>query len=63
MPRTSACLTLTAETPAAAARARAWRICPVGLGDILCVDEAAGDIGPRIHTRFGISILPAPAVI
>jgi AraC-like DNA-binding protein len=60
---TNACLKLTAETPAAAARARAWRICPVRLGDLICVDEAAGDIGPRIHTRFGITILPAPAVL
>jgi AraC-like DNA-binding protein len=27
------------------------------------VDEAGGDVGPRIHARFAITVLPAPAVI
>jgi AraC-like DNA-binding protein len=33
------------------------------LADILCVDQAGGDVGPRIHTRFAITVLPAPAVL
>jgi AraC-like DNA-binding protein len=63
MRMTSACLRLTAATSADAAGARAWYPCPEQLADIVCVDESVGDIGPRILTQFGITVVPAPAVI
>jgi AraC-like DNA-binding protein len=60
---TSACLRLPGERPGGTAGARAWRPCPVRVADILCVDEARGHIGPRIQTRFALTVMPAPAVI
>lgn len=49
--------------PSVIARPRAWRPFPRDLADILCVDEPAGDIEPRIHGRFAIALVRSPMTV
>ena len=45
------------------ARARAWRPFPRDAADVLCVDEPAGTVQPRMHGRFALMLVRSPAVV
>ena len=52
------------STPATyAARARAWRPFPRDVADLLCIEEPTADMQPRIHGRFAVTLVSAPAVV
>ena len=44
-------------------RARVWRPFPEQGADILCVEDGLGDVAPRIHRRFGITLVRSPAFV
>ena len=44
-------------------QARPWRPVPHEVADVLCIEEAAGGVSPRIHGRLALTILRSPAVI
>lgn len=49
--------------PAAPRAARAFRAFPRDSVDLLCVEEPARDVRPRMHSRFAIVLLQSPAVV
>lgn len=52
------------STPAVhGARARAWRPFPRDVADLLCIEEPTADMQPRIHGRFAVTLVAAPAVV
>ncbi len=54
---------LDSTQPTDAARARAWRPFRRDVADLLCVEEPTADMQPRIHGRFAITLVSAPAVV
>jgi AraC-like DNA-binding protein len=40
-----------------------WRPFPEQGADILCVEDGLGDVAPRIHRRFGITLVRSPAFV
>jgi len=54
---------LDSTTPAYAARTRVWRPFPDDVADLLCVEEPTVDMRPRIHGRFVVTLVGAPAVV
>jgi AraC-like DNA-binding protein len=65
MSPTTASLPLASEAPARAPspRARVWRPFPREVADIVGVEEHGGDVQPRMHPWFGISLLRSPAEV
>lgn len=51
------------DTAHSAPQARAWRPFPVEVSDVLCVESPEGEIGPWMHARFAITLVPAGAVV
>ena len=49
--------------PAVGRRARVWRPFPEGIADIICVEDGSPDVPPRIHGRFGITLVRSPAFV
>lgn len=45
------------------ARARTWRPVPREVADVLCIEEAAGSLSPRIHGRLALTLLRSSAVV
>lgn len=45
------------------ARTRVWRPFPRDVADVLCVEESAGSVGPRMHGRFSLTLVPSPSVV
>ena len=45
------------------ARVRAWRPFPSDVADVVCIEEAATNVRPRIHGRLALTLLRAPAVV
>ena len=43
--------------------ARAWRPFPVEVSDLLCVESPESEIGPWMHARFAVTLIPAGAVV
>jgi AraC-like DNA-binding protein len=56
-------LALALDAPARAPRARVWRPLPQDLAEIVGLEDCGGDIGPRMHPWFGISLVRSPAVV
>jgi AraC-like DNA-binding protein len=46
-----------------AARTRAWRPFPRDVADLVCIEEPTADLQPRIHGRFAVTLVGAPAVV
>ena len=62
--RTSSIRTkLPADAAGVEAPTRVWRPFPEVVADIVCVEETARDIDPRIHGRFAIILVRSPAVV
>lgn len=59
----STCRTLASGGPWVGERARVWRPFPEQGADILCVEEAPGDVTPRIHGRFAIMLVRSPTFV
>jgi AraC-like DNA-binding protein len=57
------CLTVASAAPRVSERARVWRSFPDQGADILCVEDGQGDVAPRIHRRFGITLVRSPAFV
>jgi AraC-like DNA-binding protein len=57
------CLTVASAAPRVSERARVWRPFPEQEADILCVEDGLGDVAPRIHRRFGITLVRSPAFV
>jgi AraC-like DNA-binding protein len=56
-------LGLTPDRPVVGRRARVWRPFPEGIADIICVEDGSPDVPPRIHGRFGITLVRSPAFV
>lgn len=46
-----------------AREARAWRPFPAEVSDLVCLELPEGAIGPWMHARFAITLIPAGAVV
>jgi AraC-like DNA-binding protein len=57
------CLTVASAAPRVRERARVWRPFPEQGADILGVEDGLGDVAPRIHRRFGITLVRSPAFV
>ena len=51
------------DAPRLAERCRVWRPFPDQVVQRLCLEDAPGDVAPRIHSRFGIVLLRSPAFV
>jgi len=58
-----ACSSLAPDAPRLAGRSRVWRPFPEQVAHLLCLEDAQGDVAPRIHSRFGIMLLRSPAFV
>ena len=56
-------LRLAPNEPAVGRRARVWRPFPERIADIICVEDGSPDVPPRIHGRFGITLVRSPAFV
>jgi AraC-like DNA-binding protein len=56
-------LRLAPDGPAVGRRARVWRPFPERISDIICVEDGSPDVSPRIHGRFGITLVRSPAFV
>jgi AraC-like DNA-binding protein len=56
-------LSLVPEAPRVVERPRIWRPFPEQVARVLCLEDAPGDVAPRIHSRFGITLLRSPAFV
>ena len=46
-----------------AREARAWRPFPADVSDLLCLQAPEGEVGPWMHARFAITLIPAGAFV
>jgi AraC-like DNA-binding protein len=58
-----ACSSLAPDAPRLAGRSRVWRPFPEQVAHLLCLEDAQGDVAPRIHSRFGIMLLRSPTFV
>jgi len=58
-----ACSSLALDARRLAGRSRVWRPFPEQVAHLLCLEDAQGDVAPRIHSRFGIMLLRSPAFV
>jgi AraC-like DNA-binding protein len=58
-----ACSSLAPDAPRVVERPRVWRPFPEQVAHLLCLEDAPGDVAPRIHSRFGIMLLRSPAFV
>jgi AraC-like DNA-binding protein len=63
MPIDQACLSLAPEAPRAIERPRVWRPLSEQVGQVLCLEDPPGDVAPRLHSRFAITLLRSPAFV
>ena len=63
MPLTLARSALASNELERGAPTRAWRPFPTEVADVLCVEEANGDVEPRIHDRFSVTVIRSAAVV
>jgi AraC-like DNA-binding protein len=63
MSATGARVALASEIHEQGARTRAWRPFPAEVADILCVENAHGDVAPRMHDRFSMTVVRTAAVV
>jgi AraC-like DNA-binding protein len=56
-------LTIASDAPSGNGQARVWRPFPEQVADIICVEDTPGDVAPRTHGRFAITLLRSPAFI
>ena len=54
---------LESTATSSVARTRAWRPFPRDVADVLCIEEPAGTVGPRMHGRFTLTLIHSPAVV
>lgn len=54
---------LESIAPRGAAPTRAWRPFPRDLADVLCIEESAGSVGPRMHGRFALTLVHSRTVV
>ena len=58
-----ACSSLAPDALRVAERSRVWRPFPEQVAHLLCLEDAPGDVAPRIHSRFAIELLRSPAFV
>jgi len=58
-----ACSSLAPDALRVAERSRVWRPFPEQVAHLLCLEDALGDVAPRIHGRFAIALLRSPAFV
>ena len=63
MPVTGARMALASDAHERGGQTRAWRPFHTEVADILCVEEANGDVEPRIHARFSVTVMRSAAVV
>jgi AraC-like DNA-binding protein len=51
------------ERPVRDREPRVWRPFPLAMADLVCVEEAPGDLRPRIHRYFTVTLIRSPAVV
>jgi AraC-like DNA-binding protein len=56
-------LRLSSDRPKVGRRPRVWRPFPERVADIICMEDVSGDVAPRIHGRFGITLVRSPAFV
>ena len=56
-------LRLASDGPRVRRRARVWRPFPERVADIICIEDASANVAPRIHSRFGITLVRSPAFV
>lgn len=56
-------LRFATDSPPVGRRARVWRPFPERVADIICLEDVSGDVAPRIHGRFGITLVRSPAFV
>jgi AraC-like DNA-binding protein len=56
-------LSLAPDAPRVVERPRVWRPFAEQVAHLLCLEDAPGDAAPRIHSRFGITLLRSPAFV
>jgi AraC-type DNA-binding domain-containing proteins len=54
---------LESIAPRSAAPTRAWRPFPRDVADVLCIEESAATVRPRMHARFALMLVHSPAVV
>ncbi len=54
---------LAPDAPRMAERCRVWRPFPEQVAHLLCLEDVPGDVAPRIHSQFAISLLRSPAFV
>jgi AraC-like DNA-binding protein len=63
MPMTHARAALASDAQERGAQTRAWRPFPAEVAEVVCVEEANDDVGPRIHGRFSVTVMRSAAVV
>jgi AraC-like DNA-binding protein len=58
-----ACSSLAPDALRVAERSRVWRPFPEQVAHLLCLEDAPGEVAPRIHSRFAIELLRSPAFV
>jgi AraC-like DNA-binding protein len=58
-----ACSSHAPDAPRVAERSRVWRPFSEQVAKVLCLEDAPGDVAPRIHSRFAITLLRSPAFV
>ena len=58
-----ASLSLAPEAPRVVERPRVWRPFPEQVAQVLCLEDPPGDVAPRMHSRFAITLLRSPAFV
>ena len=56
-------LSFAPETPRPIERPRVWRPVPEQVAQVLCLEDPAGDVPPRKHSRFAIMLLRSPSFV
>jgi AraC-like DNA-binding protein len=54
---------LAPDAPPRLERPGVWRPLPEQAAHLLCVEDPSGDVAPRIHSRFGVTLLCSPAFV
>ncbi|HEX2778704.1 MAG TPA: AraC family transcriptional regulator [Gemmatimonadaceae bacterium] len=63
MPTSNAYRPLDSSARTTITRAHAWRPFPREVADILCIDEPAAAMRPRMHGRLSVTLIASPTII
>ena len=63
MPTTIAHSPPDSDASTSVVRACAWRPFPREVADLLCIEEPVGELRPRMHGRYSVTLVRSPAVV